>query len=106
MGKKSESAESANAVVVEAAAEKKPAEPENRSGFYVYLGPWVPGILNHGDTFEGSRDEVLARLADVIKKRPLVRTMLVPGDHLPEALVQLKTQGTALYTNYRRMQKK
>lgn len=85
---------------------KKPAATENASGFFVYLGPWIPGVLGHGDVIEGTRDEVLEKLADIIKKYPLVRSVLVPGDILPQSLVQLKTPGTALYKNYRRVLKK
>ena len=61
-------------------------------------------------------DEMLARLrqhkrtiaelkqaAEAIEAYPLVKTLIVSGDALPEARIKVKTPGNALYANYMKL---
>ena len=60
---------------------------DNSSGFYCYIGPSITGIIQHG----------------TIEKYPLVKTLIVSGDALPEARLKIKRPGNALYVNYRKI---
>lgn len=70
----------------------------------IYVGPQLPrGRLKTNTIFEGgSREEILAspELAEVLKKYPLVKNMLVPVSKLAEAKQKIKTGGNALHKFY------
>ena len=53
------------------------------SGFYIYLGPTIHGLIQAA-----------------VRKYPLVKTLIVSGDYLPEARLKVKTSGNALHANY------
>lgn len=78
----------------------------NRSGFCIYIGPNLAGLLQSGAIFRGGCEEVLRQAADAVEKRPLAKTLIVPGDQLPLARLKVKTPGNALYENYRRLMEK
>lgn len=92
-------------------AEKNPAavsqaekQPETcAAGFYCYIGPNITGLIQHGAIYRGTRQAALSAAARAIEKQPLVKTLIVPGDKLPEARLKVKSPGSALYQNYRRM---
>lgn len=78
------------------------AEPDT-SGFYCYIGPNLAGLLQHGAIFRGSREDALQAAANAVQQYPVVKTLIVSGDALPDARVQVKTPGNALYVNARRL---
>lgn len=73
------------------------------SGFYCYIGPNLAGLIQHGTIFRGTRTEALDAAAPAIEKQPLVKTLIVSGDELPEARLKVKQPGNALYVNYRKI---
>ena len=73
---------------------------DNSSG---YIGPSITGIIQHGTIWRGSRTAALAAAAPAIEKYPLVKTLIVSGDALPEARLKIKRPGNALYVNYRKI---
>ena len=73
------------------------------AGFYCYIGPSLTGLIQHGTIFRGSRTEALKTAAKAIEKQPLVRTLIVSGNELPEARLKVKRPGNALYANYRKI---
>ncbi|MCI8689173.1 MAG: hypothetical protein HFF87_02530 [Oscillibacter sp.] len=75
----------------------------NRSGIYCYIGPNLAGLLQHGAIFRGSREDALRAAADAVRQYPVVKTLIVSGDALPDARIQVKTPGNALYVNARRL---
>lgn len=70
----------------------------------IYVGPQLPrGRLKTNTIFEGgSREEIIAspELAEVLKRYPLVKNMLVPVSKLAEAKQKIKTGGNALHKFY------
>lgn len=73
------------------------------SGFYCYIGPNLAGLIQHGTIYRGSRADALAAAAPAIEKQPMVKTLIVSGDELPEARLKVKQPGNALYVNYRKI---
>ncbi len=45
----------------------------------------------------------MAAAAAAIEKYPLIKTLIVSGDKLPEARLKVKKPGNALYKNYQRI---
>ena len=89
--------------VVETKQEK--AE-QNASGFYMYIGPNLKKLIQTGTVLRGTRKEALAKAAPAIKAEPLVKTLIVSGDELPEARRKVKTPGNVLYANYQKLARK
>mgnify|MGYP001152620816 FL=1 len=84
--------------------EKSAAAPEvNRSGFYIYIGPNIKGLIQTGTICRGDRENALRTAAAAIERYPLVKTLIVSGDALPSARLKVKTPGNALYANYRKL---
>ena len=69
----------------------------------VYVGPQLPrGRLKTNKIFEGTRDQILAspEMAEVLKRYPLVKNMLVPVSKLAEAKKKIAAGGNALHKFY------
>lgn len=81
----------------------KDAGERNTSGFYIYIGPNLKGLLQTGTIFRGSREEALKAAAPAIEKHPTVRTLIVSGDTLPELRRKVRTPGNALYASYQKL---
>lgn len=72
----------------------------NKSGFYIYIGPNIKGLIQTGTIYRGDRANALKMAAAAIEKKPKVKTLIVSGDELPEARLKVKTPGNVLYANY------
>ena len=70
------------------------------SGFYIYIGPTIPGLIQANTIYRGSREHALTDAKEAIEKYPLIKTLIVPGDYLPVARLRIKTPGNALHANY------
>ena len=69
----------------------------------VYVGPQLPrGRLKTNRIFEGTREQILAspEMAEVLKRYPLVKNMLVPVSKLAEAKQKIAAGGNALHKFY------
>lgn len=84
-------------------AAMKPTAASNGSGFCCYIGPNIKGLIQTGTIYRGDRAGAIALAAAAIEKHPLVKTLIVTGDALPEARLQVKTPGNALYANYQKL---
>lgn len=73
------------------------------SGFSCYIGPTLKGLIQTGTIYRGTRRDALNKAAEAIAARPLVKTLIVPGDMLSEARVRVKTPGNILYANYQKL---
>lgn len=85
---------------------KKPApvpDAHSEAGWCVYLGPTIIGKIQTGTIYQGSRAEVLDRLAPVISEHPQVASLVVTSDTLPVDRIKVKTPGNLLYENYRKI---
>ena len=84
------------------AKKNKPAG-EKRSGFCMYIGPTIIGVIQQGRIVHGDRQEALLQLARETEAYPMIKTLVIPGDKLPDARVKVKTPGNLLYVNYRQL---
>lgn len=73
------------------------------AGFFCYIGPSITGLIQHGDIYIGTRKKALATASAAIEKYPLIKTLIVSGEKLPEARIKVKTPGNALYKNCQRI---
>ena len=73
------------------------------SGCYMYIGPTLRGLIRSGTIYRGDRAHALEEARKAIEAQPLVKTLIVTGDYLPEARLKVKTPGNALYVNYRKI---
>lgn len=83
-----------------AARIRRPTRRKPKEGFCVYLGPSIRGVVNHGKIFQGGIEDAKEEIWDGIQKYPLIETLIVTGDYLPEARTKVKTPGNALYAKY------
>lgn len=79
------------------------AKSGDSSGFYCYIGPSIIGLIQHGTVYRGTRKAAMAAAAAAIEKYPLIKTLIVSLDRLPEARLKVKKPGNALYKNYQRV---
>lgn len=82
---------------------KKEKPGDTGEGFFCYIGPSITGLIQHGAIYRGTRENALTAAATAIEKYPLVKTLIVSGDKLPEARLKVKKPGNALYQNYQRI---
>ena len=76
------------------------AAEANTSGFYIYIGPNIKGLIQTGSIFRGNREHAHQMAAAAIEKHPKVKSLIVSGDALPEARLRVKTPGNVMYANY------
>ena len=70
---------------------------------YVYIGPNIKGLIQTGSIYRGTREDAYKAAAAAIEKQPLVKTLIVSGDALPEARLKVKVPGNVLYANYKKL---
>ena len=70
------------------------------SGFYIYIGPNIAGLIRSNTIYRGGRKNALAAAHEGITKYPLIKTLIIPGDSLPAARLKVKTTGNAIHANY------
>ena len=90
------------------APETKPEKRQhevNNSGFYIYIGPTIRGVIQNGTIYRGTRAGAMEKAASAIEKYKLIKTLIVSGDALPVARLRLKKPGNAFYVNYHKLSK-
>lgn len=92
-----------HAGTAEALATNNAKSGSTAAGFFCYIGPSITGLIQHGDIYIGTRKKALAAASAAIEKYPLVKTLIVSGEKLPEARLKVKNPGNALYKNYQRI---
>lgn len=75
----------------------------NSSGFYIYIGPNIKGLIQTGTIYRGDRESAHQKAAAAIEKQPKVKTLIVSGDALPKARLKVKTPGNVLYATYKEL---
>lgn len=78
-------------------------EPPNTSGFYIYIGPNIKGLIQTGTIYRGNRANAFEKAMAAIEKKPLVKLLIVSGDELPAARLKVKTPGNVLYVSYQEL---
>lgn len=74
-----------------------------QNGFCVYLGPTIKGVIQNGTVYRGTKEQVVKNLKLAIEKVPLISSLIVPGEKLPETRIKVKTPGNILYVNYKKI---
>lgn len=80
-----------------------PKPAESKCGFCVYLGPSIHGVIAGGTVYAADKAATVKDLAETVKAHPLIASLIVPGDELPESRIKIMTPGNLLYINYRKM---
>lgn len=71
--------------------------------FCVYIGPSILGLLSAQQVFRGIKEDALQQINEAVKKYPqCVPRLLVTDEELPQARLQVRQQGTLLYTTYQK----
>ena len=81
------------------------ADGNKTAGFCVYLGPSIMGVIQSGTIYSGTKNEVLTSIASAVEKYPLIASLIVSNDTLPEDRIKVKTPGNLLYVNYHKLVK-
>lgn len=71
--------------------------------FFVYLGPSIRGVIQRGTIYPGNPAEPDESLQRAMGKYPRIRNLLVSDETLIEDRIQVKTPGTRLYNEYRKL---
>lgn len=98
-----EAIQAPQADVAETSATNNEKSGGGAAGFFCYIGPSITGLIQHGDIYIGTRKKALATASAAIEKYPLIKTLIVSGEKLPEARIKVKTPGNALYKNCQRI---
>lgn len=80
-----------------------PAETVTECGFCAYVGPTLLGVIQNGTVFDQPKSAIIKGLAPVIAKHPLIEKLIVPGDNLAEAKLNVKRPGNIMYVNYHKL---
>ena len=97
-------AERAGEHAEEPKAPKKTKKPDGKAaGFCVYLGPSIRGVIQSGAVYRGGKADVLSELAPALERYPLIASLIVTGDTLPEDRIKVKTAGNLLNVNYKKL---
>ena len=70
---------------------------------FVYIGPSIRGVIQKGTVYTGTRADVEAALDMAIGKYPRIKTLLVSGDTLAADRISVKTPGTRLHVEYKKL---
>lgn len=88
---------------------KKPVNKEKKAahvketGFFVYLGPSIRGVIQTATIYEGTKAEVEEFLAGPIERYPRIKRLLVSGETIAEDRIKVKTPGNGLYVSYMKL---
>ncbi len=89
------------AAPVETAAVPETGKKRSRSNeFWCYIGPNLTHFIQTGTIFRGTREEALEAAKDAIEKYPLVKSLIVSGENLQTARIDVKKPGTAMHKLY------
>lgn len=80
--------------------EKPAVDP---SGFCVYIGPSIRGVIQSGTIYEGSREKTEEILSGAIKKYPLIAKLISTEETFVEDRIKVKTAGNLLNVYYKKL---
>ncbi len=76
----------------------------DKGGTVVYCGPTIPGVAKQYSNYTGGA--LPKRLAETVKKNPVMAGLVVPLEELPAAMEKLRGGYGHIYRLYRLMQAK
>ena len=71
--------------------------------FCAYIGPSIRGVIQTGTIYPGTRAEVEESLEGAIGRFPRIEQLLVNGETLAVDRISVKTPGTRLNNEYRKL---
>ena len=89
-------------------AVKKPKKPEthaSEAAFCAYLGPSIRGSITKGQIFPLTKAQVVAELAPLLERYPLIADLIVDGDELPAARSRIAQTNSLLHKTYEKLVK-
>lgn len=99
------STEAADGSAIEQINHQKAEEPA--SGFCVYIGPSITGVIQRNTIYPCGKDA--AELRDDVKlatsRYPEIASLIVDGNDLPTAIEKIKTRGEDLWKRARHLAK-
>ena len=75
---------------------------EQAAGPVVYCGPTIPGVAVQYTTYTNGTPTALA---EAIKEKPVLGSLVIPLDQLPEVRRQFHARAGRYYTLYRKAQR-
>jgi len=90
------------APVVEEVTTVQTAEADD-TGFCVYLGPTIHGVIQSGMVLQGNRTSAEEEIADAIAKYPLIAKLIVTNKTIAKDRIKVKTAGNALNVYYKKL---
>ena len=84
-------------------AKKKAADAELTEEVFVYLGPSIRGVIQHGSIYRGTRGSVELRLFGAIAKYPDIRRLIISAEKVSAIKEKIKKGVGAEYNAYRRI---
>lgn len=72
-------------------------------GFCAYIGPTLQGVIQNGTLYDSPKSEVIKDLAFILQRFPLIEKLIVSGDALVEAKINIKRPGNIMYVNYHKL---
>ena len=82
---------------------KKTTAVPSGAGFCCYVGPSILGVVQQNQLFSGTVAATKKSLADAIEKRPEIAGLIVDGNNLADALIEVRNPGTLLYKKYHKI---
>ncbi len=76
---------------------------EEQASFCAYIGPSIKGVIQGNTIYRGTRKETEERLADEIKRYPLIAKLITTDKSLAEDRIKVKTAGNLLNVYYTKL---
>ena len=78
---------------------------EEKSAHCAYIGPSVRGLIQTGTIYNTDKTTALLRsdVGRAVKRYPMVKDLIVPGNTLATARKSIKNPGTLLHHRYEQM---
>ena len=71
------------------------------SAVYVYIGPSIKGVIQHGSIYRGTKTDVLQKIYAAVTKYPKISALIVRSTEIAEAKNKIKLGGNSLSIAYR-----
>ena len=85
------------------APRKAQTGPAEDVSICVYIGPTIRGVVNYGAIFHGTYQEVIQAEAEMVEQFPPIRHLIVPGENLGQARIDIHTPGNSIYVYKQRL---
>lgn len=74
-----------------------------KDGVYVYIGPSIKGVIQHGSIYRGTRESVLSSLTFATEKHPKIARLIVADCDIVSAKQKITVGGNSLSNAFREL---